>query len=124
MKKNQSNVIANVGDIVIIKAQGPRSTWKLGRVEKLFEGRDGVVRAAQVVQGNRQSLRRSLQDLFPLEVQDELVEYDTVNNANKNVDVNIERTRPIRDAARKAIQNIRSTDDILEAEDVQNTPLT
>ena len=124
MKKNQSNVIANVGDIVIIKALGPRSTWKLGRVEKLFEGRDGVVRAAQVVQGNRQSLRRSLQDLFPLEVQDELVEYDTVNNANKNVDVNIERTRPIRDAARKAIQNIRSTDDILEAEDVQNTPLT
>ena len=70
VNKSQGNANASVGDIVLIKGQSPRSQWKMGRVGKLIQGRDGDVRAAQVKQGDY-LLNRPLQHLYPLEIQDE-----------------------------------------------------
>ena len=44
-----------------------RGKWSLGVVADLFEGRDGVVRAAKLRAG-KSFLERSVQHLFPLEL--------------------------------------------------------
>ncbi len=49
-----------------------RNHWKLGLVEELIEGKDGVIRGAKVRssnKGKREILNRPLQKLIPLELQ-------------------------------------------------------
>ena len=62
-----------VGDVVVVYAEGqPRNYWKLGVIEKLMLGGDGVVRAASVKatsKGKSKTLCRPIQHLYPLEVQ-------------------------------------------------------
>jgi hypothetical protein len=66
----------NVGDVVILRDDSTKKGfWKLAKIEELFEGRDGHVRAAAVRtvrgQGSGQAtqvLRRPIQYLIPLEV--------------------------------------------------------
>jgi hypothetical protein len=36
------------GDIVLICDESPRSTWNIGRIEELYEGSDGIVRAVKL----------------------------------------------------------------------------
>ena len=56
------------GDIVHIhQDKSPRLQWRLGKVKKLFPGRDGIIRSAEVVTldpSNREKL-------YPLEVRSE-----------------------------------------------------
>ncbi|XP_011405271.1 PREDICTED: uncharacterized protein LOC100637172, partial [Amphimedon queenslandica] len=60
------------GDIVIVHSEDlPRAFWRLGKIEKLFSGRDGNIRGASVrVHGRDGStlLRRPIQLLYPLEI--------------------------------------------------------
>lgn len=68
------NAKYKIGDIVILKNDSvPRAFWKLGKVEELLPGRDGIVRAAVVtvsrgMSSNNQRLRRPIQHLIPIEV--------------------------------------------------------
>lgn len=61
------------GDIVIMHEDGlQRGLWRLGRVETLITGKDGITRGATVKsntrnQGRPTTLRRPLQKLYPLE---------------------------------------------------------
>ncbi|XP_074629581.1 uncharacterized protein LOC141887214 [Acropora palmata] len=63
-----------VGDVVIVHEDGlHRGLWKLGRVESLIKGKDGLVRGAVVKsttpkRRNPTRLRRPLQRLYPLEL--------------------------------------------------------
>ncbi|VEN41764.1 unnamed protein product [Callosobruchus maculatus] len=58
-----------VGDVALLHDQNvPRLLWKLVRITQVFQGRDGKVRACEVVTGDRTTLRRPIQLLFPLEV--------------------------------------------------------
>ena len=62
-----------IGDIVLVHDENlPRGFWKLAKIEELFKGRDGRIRAAAVKQSSKNSqstlLRRPLQLLYPLEV--------------------------------------------------------
>jgi len=66
-----------IEDIVILKDDlTKRMFWKMGIVEKLLPGRDGLVRAAMVrvssTDGCPTLLRRSVKHLIPLEVSKEL----------------------------------------------------
>ena len=66
---------AEIGDVVsVYEDKIPRHLWKLGRVEKLLVGRDGKVRAAELTindkAGKTLTMRRPIQKLFPLEVND------------------------------------------------------
>ena len=47
---------------------GPRLSWRLGRIVQLHQSEDGVTRAASVrLSGNRNVVKRSIRSLYPLE---------------------------------------------------------
>ena len=75
--KNSRNVVStiDVGDVCLIEDQGPRITWKMGRVEELVRGKDGKVRAAVIKTLNCQ-LRRPINKLVVIES----------NNDNKDIE--------------------------------------
>jgi hypothetical protein len=57
-----------IGDAVIVQdEERNRKKWKLGIVENVIKGRDGVIRGAKVrtAKGN---LERAIQQLYPLEL--------------------------------------------------------
>ena len=57
-----------VGDVVIIKGdERNRGKWDLGIVQRLIEGRDGVVRAVKLRAG-KSYLDRAPQHLYPMEL--------------------------------------------------------
>ena len=73
MKDAEGQIVA-VGDVVIIHEDGlHRGLWKLGRVESLIKGKDGlvcgaVIKSTTAKEGNPTRLKRSLQSLYPLEL--------------------------------------------------------
>ena len=105
-------------DVVLVKSQSPRTQWKLGRIKKLIEGRDGMVRAARVKQASGVEMRRPLQHLFPLEIRNgTLLENETTNIVNEEVS----KRRSKRNAARIAMERIHSNfNDYSGGEDVGN----
>ncbi len=62
------------GDIVLIQDENLRNRnfWKLGRVLDLIDGKDKVTRGARLLLGNRQTIERPLQKLYPLEIKSEV----------------------------------------------------
>ena len=74
LKKTAGSRVVCVGDLVLVHDEThPRSYWKMGKVERLLMSQDRQSRGAEVrVQGRGSSggglLRRSLQLLYPLEV--------------------------------------------------------
>lgn len=58
-----------VGQLVLIKEPAPRLLWKLGRIEKVFEGRDGKVRSCTVRVPRGVMLTRPIQLIYPLEME-------------------------------------------------------
>ena len=65
-KTKEMNV--KLGDVVLIQdAERNREKWNMGIVFKLFQGRDGVVRAVGL-RGGKAFLERAVQHLFPLEL--------------------------------------------------------
>ena len=75
VQNNSSNVV-KAGDIVILKNEKTsRIYWKLAKVENLLRSKDEVIRSAEVrvlSNDNKKTvvLRRPIQHLIPLEVQD------------------------------------------------------
>lgn len=55
------------GDVVLIEDRGPRTFWKMCRVEKSYPGRDGITRACLLRTSNNELLRRSVNHIYPLE---------------------------------------------------------
>lgn len=75
--KNSRNVVStiDVGDVCLIEDQGPRITWKMGRVEELVRSKDGKFRTAVIKTLNGQ-LRRPINKLVVIES----------NNDNKHIE--------------------------------------
>ena len=96
------------GDVVNFRSDEKNlAQWKLGVVDDLTTGRDGVVRGAMLRSSNS-SLERLLQHLYPLELScDSIVE----TTASGPVDTQV--VRPQRDAAAAARLRIEdiATDD-------------
>ena len=86
------------GDVVIIKSdEKNRALWKLGVVEELITGRDGVVRGAKLRSGKTQ-LERPVQQLYPMELSCDNPSPATSVALNPSASV----FRPRRDAAAAA----------------------
>ena len=74
MKESEGRTVA-VGDTVIVHEDGlHRGLWRLGRVESLIKGKDGLARGAVVKTTTPKKrrptlLRRPLQKLYPLELE-------------------------------------------------------
>lgn len=105
MVKSKSNkaIEVAVGDIVLLKNdKTSRNFWKLAKIEQLLYGDGGVARAVIVKvvggKGNRrtQLLRRSIQQLVPIEVKQEIREANEPLNDKVVVPVT---ARPRRNAA-------------------------
>ena len=100
------------GDVCIIKDDNKdRNKWKLGIVEELIAGRDGVVRAVRLRAG-KSYLERAVQQLYPLELSCD--KFREAPRPPLNPDASV--FRPKRDAAvaaRLRIQDIaeREQDD-------------
>ena len=58
----------SVGNIMLIKGEEKnRGLWKMGVVEKLIQGRDGVTRGAKLRTG-KGTIERPIQHLYPMEL--------------------------------------------------------
>ena len=68
LKHRRSSGTVEKGEVVIIKGdEKDRNQWKLGIVEEVLPGKDGVVRAVRLRAGRNQ-LERPIQHLYPLEL--------------------------------------------------------
>ena len=96
-----------------LKHKSKKMNVKLGIVVKLFQGRDGVVRAVRLRAG-KSYLERAVQHLFPSELshdQEQRVREDPSLNPRAR------EFRPVRRAAAVAVENIRR---IVEEEAVEH----
>ena len=71
-----------------------RGRWKIGIIQDLITGRDGIVRGAKLKTG-KSTLERAVQHLYPLELQ---CDDATVTRTTK-LNANAREFRPRRDAA-------------------------
>ena len=110
MKHNQRQLSSSKGDVVIIKGEERTcGQWKLGIVEELFPGRDGVVRSVRLRAG-KSYLERPIQHLYPLELSCDR----TADVPNRTLNPQAPVFRSTRDAAVAAGVRIQS-----QAEDEQ-----
>ena len=78
-RKYNNSCSVKVGDVVLIKdVNKPRMTWRKERVKKLIEGKDGLVRGAEIkvyqsAKNKITTILRPLQLIVPLE----LYEFDS-----------------------------------------------
>lgn len=66
----QSTALPSVNDVVIIKDDLPRGYWRLGKLSKLNVSKDGHIRSAEVTTATGKILKRPLNLLFPIEVEE------------------------------------------------------
>lgn len=97
---------AGVGDVVLVKDELPRGTWKMGRIEELITSGDGQVRSARVKLPNGRVLGRALKFLFPIEcpAKPERMESKKEGQEKEQQD---RRERPQRRAAEEARNRLR-----------------
>ena len=97
LKHKGSSGVVKKGEVVIIKGdEKDRNHWKLGIVEELMPGKDGVVRAVRLREG-RNRLERPVQHLYPLELS---CDFGKDNKTKLNPET--PAFRPKRDAAEAA----------------------
>ena len=57
----------STGDVVLVKDDLPRGTWRLGKVVDVHTSADGEIRSATIRTPERRTLRRPVSHLFPVE---------------------------------------------------------
>jgi hypothetical protein len=101
-----------IGDVVLIRSEDRnRNNWPMGIVERLFEGKDGVVRAVRLKSG-RDRLERAIQHLYPLELSCDGVAangQDGENVSQPKLNVEARTFVPKRKAAMDAARQIKKT---------------
>lgn len=85
------------GDVVLVKEDNiKRNQWKMGLIENLIRGKDGIVRGATVrvcSKGKKEVLNRPLQKLFPLELRMERKENGEVGRMRGTVEKSEKKPR-------------------------------
>ena len=56
----QSPYTANVGDVVLIRDDLPRGSWRLGRIQELIKSKYGQCRSARVLLASNKVIARPL----------------------------------------------------------------
>lgn len=65
----KSSYAENIGDVVLIKDELPRGSWRMGRIQEVIKSRDGQVRSAKVLLPSNRVIQRPLNLLYPVECQ-------------------------------------------------------
>ena len=102
---------ASVGDVVLIKDNLPRGTWRIGRFKELIVSRDEQIRSAKVLLPNNKTIGRPINLLFPIECPSTNAN-ETIQNCNSEYTSdqgggNTDSTKPKRTAAREAERRIK-----------------
>ena len=97
------------GDVVLIKGnEKNRGKWKIGIVDKLIPGRDGIVRAVRLRAG-KSYLERPIQFLYPMEL------HCATKKPNQG-ELN-PQAREFRPRRRAAVEALRSIQDMQETDE-------
>ena len=108
MKHHGKYNTLNVGDVMLIKGEEKnRGHWKIGIIQELITGRDGIVRGAKLRAG-KSTLERAVQHLYPLEFQCD----DSTVGKTSELNADAREFRPRRVAA--AIAKLRMRDQMEE----------
>ena len=70
-QKYQKEQVISEGDVVIVQVDNvKRGFWKMGIVESLIHGRDGVVRGVRIRKAGskRETLNRPISKIYPMEI--------------------------------------------------------
>lgn len=119
-KRNKIDAGPQIGDVVLLGDQIPRSQWKLVQIIDLIRGKDGIVRAASIKMSNGTILTRAIQHLYPLEIHDD-IECEIIPKSNDNTPA---ISRPKRAAALDAEKKILAIRTNIRGEDVVNYSVT
>ena len=86
----------NIGDIVLLKEDKPRSTWAMGKIVEVYPDPEGVIRSVKVKTSEMESYR-TINRLVPLELS-----VPPTSSATQSADRELvtARSRPMRTAAR------------------------
>ena len=82
----QSQKQPNIGDIVQIKEDGSRGTWKIGRIVEFLQSNDGQERAAKIQLPTKVVLQRSIGHLYPLECENDEGTMETLSKPPINIE--------------------------------------
>ena len=100
LKHRKKECTLKQGDVVLIKGEERnRGKWKIGVVDQMFEGRDGVIRAVRLRAG-KSFMERPVQHLYPLELSCDI-------RWKPQLNVEAREFSPKRKAAKAARDNIR-----------------
>ena len=101
-KNQEKQKIPKRGDIVIIQNdKTPRQKWKIGKITELLPGRDKIVRAVEVrttdKSGKTIYMKRPIQHLVPIEVQDleDTVQTKSVVNRDEPLKIRMARDEDV-----------------------------
>ena len=93
----------SVGDVVIVKSDDKnRGNWPLAIVQRIFPGKDGVVRAVEL-KTSKGTLERPVQHLYPMELAKE-----STKSEPKPLNPKADDFRPKRKAAVEANDRIQA----------------
>ena len=80
-----------VGDVVIVKDDGPRIMWRLAKVVALKSSRDGEIRSATLRMADRDrkttELCRPIEDLYPLELKCDTSQSTVPDSVSEKIDL-------------------------------------
>ena len=79
--RSSTDFTPKVGNVVLVKENHSRGSWKVGHIFELFQSRDKRIRSARIAFGPNKFINRALSFLYPIECPDDNV---TDTNVNKN----------------------------------------
>lgn len=117
--KNKQTI--HVVEIVLIHDDSPRTKWRLAVIEGLIEGKDGLVRAANLRTSTGQT-NRPIARLYPLEIRADIASKEEKKPAVAEVQ-HPKEIRSRRTSAKNALKKIAEWTNSLNAprEDVMDT---
>ena len=101
---------ATIGDIVLIKDDLPRGSWRIGRIAEMVKSGDGEIRSAKVSLPSGKVFGRPLNLLYPIEcpfAKDEHGMNEHKGDSGTAIKDNEQKRRPKRQAAVRALENTR-----------------
>ena len=99
-----SSCVPNIGVIVLVKEDLPRTCWKIGKAVAVIQSSDGNKRSADVLMPSGRIIRRPLTLLYPIEVS--CHEPGTIDE-ERATGVPINQRPPQRVAAKKASHDFK-----------------